>query len=149
MYSDILLLLTTAILSIFIGAQLTEAILFVPYWKSLTPDQFHIFHKIHGKSIHKFYAILTVLAVLLSLLTTVCFFIIQSDQIIALTIFGLSTLVYFSTYLIFFKRANQQFLDKSLNDREIYSALLRWSKWHWFRIIFELIALLMALWLLL
>ena len=39
MITDILLLLSSGTLGIFLGAQIAEAVLFVPYWKALKADE--------------------------------------------------------------------------------------------------------------
>ena len=57
---DILILITTAVLGIFLGAQIAEALLIVPYWKSLTANQFYTFYNRYGDDIHRFFAPLTI-----------------------------------------------------------------------------------------
>ena len=59
-----------------------------------------------------------------------------------LCVLALATLVFFSTYFLYFKEANQKFADRTLSNEELPSELERWGNWHWFRIVFEAIAFL-------
>ena len=56
------------------------------------------------------------------------------------SIMGLSTLMFFSTYFLYFKKANKKFADRELSNDELPSALQEWSNWHRGRIFFEAIA---------
>lgn len=67
----IILLLSTAILGIFLGTQLTEAALIVPYWKGLSPDDFFTFYKTYGNELHQFYSPMTIAATILPVITLV------------------------------------------------------------------------------
>jgi len=59
--------LSIALFSIFIGSQLTEAILLVPYWQSLSTSEFYTYYQEFGPSIGRFYTILTIIAALIPL----------------------------------------------------------------------------------
>lgn len=56
MNSEIMLLFSSGILGIFLGAQITEAVLFVPNWKALKADDFFEFYQNYGKKIYQFFA---------------------------------------------------------------------------------------------
>ena len=145
MMMSILLGLSVAILGIFLGAQLTEAVLFVPYWKKMLPKDFFEFYQIYGSKIHQFFAPMTILATVIPLLTMVYSF-IESTSITFYTIsMGIFTLLFFSTYYLYFKKANESFVKASLTDEELPAELEKWNKWHWSRIVFELAALVFAL----
>lgn len=51
---EILLIISSSILGVFLGAQITEAVLFVPHWKTLSADDFFELHKIYEKKIISF-----------------------------------------------------------------------------------------------
>ncbi|MDW3646397.1 MAG: hypothetical protein R8P61_05030 [Bacteroidia bacterium] len=144
-----LLILSTGILGIFLGAQITEAVLFVPYWKSLDPDDFFELHKTYGKKIHQFFAPLTIAATLIPLATVGYQMIKQDDHLLLWGVMGLATVAFFSTYFLYFKKANQSFADRSLSNEALPRELNKWGNWHWGRIFFEILALLSALALLL
>ena len=149
MIGEYLIILTSGILGIFLGAQITEAILFVPYWKALDPDDFFELHQTYGEKIYRFFAPLTIAATLIPLGTS-AYLLIQPDQNrIVVVLMGLATLAFFSTYYLYFKKANQSFADRSLSNEALPQELKSWDNWHWGRIFFEGIAFLSALVLLL
>ena len=142
MISELLLISSTTLLGVFTGTQITEAILFVPWWKSLSADEFFSFYKTHGRKIHRFYAPITILTVLLSLSTTSYLMISGNLPIIPLMIISITTLIYFSTYYLYFRKANDQFIQRSISDNELKTALITWGIWHWLRVGLEVLALL-------
>ena len=140
MIVEILLILTSGILGIFLGSQLTEAILLVPFWKTMTAPDFFTHHKTFGPKIHRFYAPLTIAATLLPLATVGYHLELQGEYIFLFGTLGVSTLAFFSTYFLFFKKANAEFANRSFPDQELPGKLTRWGNWHWGRICFEAIA---------
>lgn len=149
MISETLLLLSTGCLGIFFGTQIAEGCLIVPYWKKLSPEQFFDFYSAYGHKLHKFYAPLTILATL-STLCTVTFFLFKgSEELLILLVMGSSTLSFFSTYFMFFKKANKRFSEKSISHKNLPAELRRWGNWHWARVAFEGIAFILSLVLLL
>ncbi|MEL7146313.1 MAG: hypothetical protein AAFO69_08090 [Bacteroidota bacterium] len=141
----LLLLLSCGTLGIFLGAQIAEAVLLVPYWKALSAESFFDLHQTYGKKIHRFFAPLTIAATLCPLVTASFLIFDQSALPILSTIMGLSALAFFSTYFLYFKAANKRFADKSIAPEALPEALERWGNWHWARIGFELIAFLCSL----
>lgn len=140
MIVEILLLLSSATLGIFLGAQIAEAVLFVPYWKALSPDEFFELHKTYGKKIYRFFAPLTIAATVIPLITAGYSFVFQLEDYILSGLMGFSTLAFFMTYFLYFKKANKSFANRSLNDGALPDELVRWGRWHWGRICFEAIA---------
>ena len=136
----ILVLLSTGVLGVFLGAQIVEAILFVPYWKALASDDFFEFHKTYGKKIHQFFAPLTIIATFLPLSMVVYGLINHSTEQVLLWIIGIATLSFFSTYFLYFKKANKSFGERSISNEALPTELIKWGNWHWGRIVFEFIA---------
>jgi len=60
-----LFFLSVAIFSVFIGSQITEGALLLPYWKSLLSDDFYTYYNQFGPSIGLFYTVLTIIAALI------------------------------------------------------------------------------------
>ena len=56
-----------AVFAIFIGSQITEGVLLLPYWKSLTAIEFYTFYNNFGHTIGGFYTVLTIIAVIIPL----------------------------------------------------------------------------------
>ena len=145
MIFSVLLGLSVTILAIFLGTQLTEAILFVPYWKKMLPKDFFELHKVYGSKIHRFFAPITILATIIPVITMV-YSLVESNNIRLYTVLmGIFTLMFFSTYFLYFKKANESFAEASLTDEELPIELDRWDKWHWSRVFFEFAALAFAL----
>lgn len=140
MATEILLLLSSGTLGIFLGAQIAEAILFVPYWKAMSPNDFFELHKTYGKKIHQFFAPLTIAATLLPLFAVGINIINRSGNQILFALMGFSTLIFFSTYFLYFKKANKSFAERSLSNEALSDELIRWGNWHWGRICFEFVA---------
>ena len=137
---ELLLLLSSGTLGIFLGAQIAEAVLFVPYWKAMRADDFFELHKAFGKKIYQFFAPLTIAATVLPLIT-VGYNLAYSFKLQLLWILmGVATLLFFSTYFLYFKKANRSFAERSISNEELPSELVRWGNWHWGRIVFEFIA---------
>jgi len=142
---ELLYAFTAGILGIFAGAQIAEGVLFVPYWKSMKPVAFYNEHKTFGQKIYKFFAPLTIAATLIPIGTTIYALMTNAPGKMISLLTGLFTLLFFATYFMYFKKANQSFADASLSETELSLELIRWGKWHWTRICFELAALSCAL----
>ena len=142
---ELLYALTAGILGIFAGAQIAEGVLFVPYWKSMEPAAFYKEHKTFGPKIYKFFAPLTIAATLIPIGTTIYSLMMDAPGKMTALLTGFFTLLFFATYFMYFKKANQSFADASLSEEELPLELIKWGKWHWARIYLELAALICAL----
>lgn len=142
---EILLAASAGILGIFAGAQIAEGVLFVPYWKALKPADFFRLHQTYGKKIHQFFAPLTIAATLIPLATAGYTFWANAPEKIWIGSMAIFTLLFFSTYFLFFKKANQSFAEENISHEELPAALVRWGNWHWARIWLELAALVCVL----
>lgn len=140
MNTELLFILSSGILGIFTGAQLCEGVLLVPYWKSMTPKDFFTMHKTYGKKIYQFFAPLTILATLIPITTTIYSISTNSELNYFSLGMGFFTLLFFSTYFIYFKNTNKNFAEASITHEELPQELDRWSKWHWARIGLEFVA---------
>ncbi|MGG8495151.1 hypothetical protein ACQY1Q_01930 [Tenacibaculum sp. TC6] len=145
---NILIAISSGSLGFFLGTQLTEALLMVPYWKNLTSNDFFQLHETYGNKIYRFFAPITIIATIIPLVTAIL--IIQSSNTFQWTalIMGTCTLGFFITYFVYFKRANKNFANRSIHDNELPYALKKWEYWHWTRISLESIAFLCSLFLL-
>ncbi|MFT5998383.1 MAG: hypothetical protein ACI81P_000836 [Neolewinella sp.] len=140
MLFTILIALSTGILGIFLGAQIAEGVLFVPYWKALPPKDFFELHQTFGKKIHQFFAPLTIVATLVPLLTVAYGFFTNVSSQLPLVLMGVFTILFFSTYFLYFKKANKLFAEARIPYENLPAELNKWGNWHWGRIVFESIA---------
>jgi len=136
-----LFFLSIVIFSIFVGSQITEGFLLVPYWKTLSRVEFYVFYAKFGPTIGSYYKTLTIIATLIPLgICIYCFFNKSSalKYSIVSTIFALLVIALFYVY---FKDANQQFYDATFDAIQLKTVLRTWGHLHWLRVLFELLSL--------
>lgn len=130
-----------AIFSIFVGSQITEAVLLVPYWQSLSATEFFAYYSKYGASIGRFYTILTVISALIPV--GLCFY-CKSRNSKAFNFALISSffaILFIAAFYIYFKSANNLFFQAELSETALKEELLLWNTWHWGRIILEIISL--------
>ena len=66
-FPEAMLLLSAAGLALFVGALVTEAMVLVPMWRTLQPQEFFTLHAAHAHRLYAFFAPLTVSARFLQL----------------------------------------------------------------------------------
>ena len=145
MVGEILNVLSVGILGMFLGTQICEGFLFVPYWKSMKPKDFFEFYKAFGRKIHQFYEPLTIVATIIPVLAAMYAVTNNINGFILSLLMGIFTIIFFSTFFIYFKQANKSFAEASISDKELPNELNRWGKWHWFRVGLESIAFIFSL----
>lgn len=136
-----LLYVLTAIFSIFIGCQITEGALLVPYWQSLSSADFYSYYHEFGPSIGFFYTILTIIAAIIPIFLAIYCRLTNSNAFRFALISSFFAILFVSSFYIYFKDTNELFYQSALSDIELKNELITWSYWHWGRIFMELIAL--------
>ncbi len=136
-----LLYFSIVIFSIFIGSQITEGVLLVPYWQSLSSTEFYSYYNQFGPSINQFYTILTIVAALVPILLSIYCKLINSKAFKYSLISSFFALLFISSFYIYFKGANESFYQGAFSDLELKEQLIIWSYWHWGRIIIQFISL--------
>ena len=139
--SRILSFFLVAIFSLFLGSQITEGCLLLPYWKTLSTTEFYYYYAQFGKEIGRFYTILTVIAALIPLSTSIYCILKKSPALRNSLISSFFTFLFIAVFYLYFKGANQQFYNTSLSGSEVTSQLVIWGHWHWFRVFLEFLAL--------
>lgn len=145
MIGELSYILSTAVLGIFLGAQICEGVLFVPFWKAMQPKDFFDLHQTYGKKIYQFFAPLTIIATLIPISTSILAYFLGVKGCVFALLMGIFTLLFFSTYFLFFKSANHRFATASISYEALPGELNRWEKWHWGRIGLETIAFICSL----
>jgi len=115
------------------------------YWKSLSAKEFFSLHQAYGKKIYRFFAPLTIVATFLPLFTVVYGLFTNVNGQSYLIAMGFFTILFFSTYSMYFKQANKRFAEASIPDGELAEALATWGNWHWGRVALEFLAFACAL----
>ena len=136
-----LLYSSIVIFSIFIGSQITEGVLLVPYWQSLSSTDFYAYYNKFGPSIGKFYTVLTILAALMPIFLSIYCKLINSNALKFALISSFFAILFVSSFYLYFKGTNELFYQAAFNDRELKNELVTWSYWHWGRIIIEFVSL--------
>ena len=145
MIGEVFYFLSAGILGIFLGAQICEGALLVPYWKSMSSEDFFEMHKIYGRKIYQFFAPLTIAATIIPLITAFYAVSYTLNGYVFSLLMGIFTLFFFFTYFAYFKQANKRFVEASISYKELPKELNRWGKWHWSRVGLELIAFIFSL----
>lgn len=133
--------LSISIYSIFLGSQIAEGALLVPYWKSLSPVAFFSYYSEFGPSIGKFYTILTIIASLIPLVLCIYCYSKKSPALKYALISTLCAFLVIGSFYGYFKGANQEFYAGLIAADQLQASLKTWGTWHWVRVLFEVLAL--------
>jgi hypothetical protein len=130
-----------AIFSVFLGSQITEAIILVPHWQSLSAPEFYSYYRYFGPSIGRFYTILTIIAALIPIVLSIYYFLSKSPRLLYSLVSALFGISFVACFYIYFKGTNELFYQSAYSEIELKNELITWSKWHWGRIVFESLSL--------
>lgn len=136
-----LLYVLVVIFSIFIGSQITEAVLLVPYWQSLSATDFYAYYNEFGPSIGRFYTVLTIIAALIPIALSIYCKKINSVAFKLAISSSFFAILFVASFYLYFKGTNVLFYQAAFSDVALKNELITWSYWHWGRIIIELISL--------
>jgi Domain of unknown function (DUF1772) len=137
--------LSAAALGLFVGALLTEALVLVPMWRSLSPPEFFVLHAAHAHRLYAFFAPLTATATSLALVAAITSLVASPSKSLPAVLAAVLALLILATYFFYFRRANARFADASIQTEDLPLELARWAAWHWLRTIFGLAAFALAL----
>lgn len=117
------------------GALLAEACVLVPFWRSENPESFLRWYKRHAASLLRFFGPLEAASGVLVLGATGLAWL---DHLPGRALFAASTgltIAVLASFPVYFKRANAQFADGSIDLANVAGELKRWATWHWARTI--------------
>jgi len=142
---DMLLQSSVLLLGVFVGAMLTEGMVLVPYWQSLSPVEFFAWYAANDRRLLRYFgqltaltAVVAVVAAILALATD------HPGRADALVAAGLMIAVV-ASFPLYFKRANESFAAASIAPSDVAAQLARWAAWHWVRTAVSFIALFSAM----
>ena len=130
--------LLVAIIAIFVGSQITEGVIMVPYWRSLSASEFYAFYGSFGGMIGRFYTILTIIAASIPLGLAVYFRMTQSKGFNEALISTLLAVLFIAAFYVYFKGTNEAFFQSTYSEADLKKELVTWSNWHWGRIVMEI-----------
>ena len=141
LFVEAMQLLAAAGLALFAGALLAEAMVLVPMWRSLRPQEFFLLHEAHAHRLYKFFAPLTASATCLAVVSAIASVASNHPGSLASIAAAALALVVLSTYFLYFRRVNASFANASIRHEDLSAELARWASWHWFRTTVALLAL--------
>lgn len=144
-FTEVVHFLSAASLALFVGALLTEAMVLVPMWRTLRPQDFFTLHRAHAHLLFNYFALLTVCATLLAVGAGISAVATGRQRRRASVVAAVLVLVILSTYALYFQNANASFATASIPHEALPAELKRWASWHWFRTVVGLVALASAL----
>jgi Domain of unknown function (DUF1772) len=130
---DFLHILNALVLGLFVGSLLTEAVILVPYWRKLNPDDFFRLHGTLGPSLYRYFAPLTIAATVVPVLTAMVCLWFGTPTRLYVVVVAFLVLVILGLYFSYFMRANARFETRSVSVDGLAAELSRWSAWHWVR----------------
>ena len=144
-FVEVMQFLAAAGLALFVGALLAEAMVLVPMWRSLQPQEFFRLHAAHAHRLYRFFAPLTASATCLAVVAAISSVASSHSGSLASVVAAALALVILSTYFLYFQRANASFAEATITHQELPAELARWASWHWFRTAIGLLALVATL----
>ncbi len=145
MIIEILQFVSCLALGLLVGSLLTEAMILVPYWRTMEPEEFLRLHKNLGPRLYMYFAPLTILATIIPVLAAVIPFILRTTWHWLSVVPAIITLVMLVIYFVYFKRANDSFKTGSVGVDGLSEELTKWAKWHWIRVILGIAAFFISL----
>jgi len=131
-----------AFFAIFLGSQITEGALLVPYWQSLSTENFYSYYNSFGHTIGKFYTVLTIIAAFIPLGVLIYCFLKKSKGLFSALFSTFFAVLFIASFYIYFKGTNSLFFESALSEIELQQELITWSYWHWSRVSIEFLSLL-------
>jgi hypothetical protein len=141
---DLLRQLSAAALGIFLGSQLTEGLVLVPYWRALPADEFLRWYAANDARLLRYFGPLTSVTALLAVAAAVVSW--QEGHAVAAAFVPAGVMVAIvAGFFLYFDRANKRFAAGTIAAPAVAGELARWSAWHWTRTVLAGIAFAAAL----
>jgi hypothetical protein len=143
--TTVLTFLAAAMLGVVVGALLTEALVLLPFWRSLTARSFFEWYRGHGDLLLRFFGPLEVLAALLVAFAAAAAWIRDGHAPPYLLTAALLCIVVLVMFPLYFRAANASFTAGSVEPDRLADELRRWGRWHWSRVCMAAVAFAAAL----
>lgn len=145
MLADVLLLLSVAALGVFLGANVAEAALLVPFWREQDAPAFFEWYAANDKRLVGFFAPLTTACAVVVLAATIAAFVAGHPGRWA--VLGAAVLVGAAAAMfpLYFRDANARFSAASVAVADLPRELATWAAWHNLRVVIVAASLLAAL----
>lgn len=130
---EALTVLSTLVLGLFAGSLLTEALLLVPYFRSLSFQEFNRLHGEFGPRLFRYYAPLTICAALVPVAAAAATLLDYPRINFFAWVAAILVVAILSTYVFYFRAANLAFAERRLDEPALARELARWAGVHTFR----------------
>lgn len=137
-------LLSCLFLGLLTGSLLTEAMLLVPIWKNMSPDEFLKQHPKMGPYFFAYFKPLTILGTMLPILAFAASVLLAEFSLINL-IPAVTSCFLIGVYFVYFEAANARFSDGSIAPEQLNLPLSQWGKWQWRRTLVALFGFIISL----
>jgi hypothetical protein len=145
MTGNLLRMLAVAVLGVFAGAMLTEGAVLVPYWQSLTAQEFFAWYAANDRLLLDYFGAVTIATALATLLAAGLSLWERHPSRGFAVAAMLVTVGLVLMFPLYFRDVNTAFAAATIPESELSAELLRWSSWHWTRTGFSFLALALAM----
>lgn len=139
-----LLKASIVLLGVFAGAMLTEAMVLVPYWRSLAPAEFFAWYAANDRRLLGYFGPLTAVTAIVVVAAAIAALATGHPGGASALVAALLMVPVVASFPLYFKRANERFATASIAPDEVAAELARWSSWHWVRTGISFVALAVA-----
>ena len=143
--ADFIAFITVVILGLSAGAMLTEAIVFVQFWQTLSPENFLKWFSENDPLLTKFFGSLQTISAVLILITTILFWLKGTRGKYYALISTILIIAVLLTFFLYFKEANHNFSTFAVPLNDVKARLSEWSFWQWIRTILGVSAFIFSL----
>jgi hypothetical protein len=130
-----LIVLAVIALGLSAGAVLCEAMVLVPFWRSMQPESFLAWYRQHAALLLRFFAPLEIIAAGSAVLAALVSWFSDPGASGLLALSALLGVLVLATFPLYFQRANASFAMGTIATTEVGRELHRWSRWHWLRVV--------------
>jgi uncharacterized membrane protein len=142
---EVLLQGSAALLGVFAGAMLTEGMVLVPYWRSISPTAFFGWYAANDRRLLRYFGHLTSVTALVVVAAAVLARWTGHPETRHAVASAALMIGVVASFPLYFKRANASFAAASIDAAAVATELARWAAWHWVRTALSVIALFFAM----
>lgn len=142
---EILQLLSCLLLGLLVGSLLTEAVILVPYWRTMDASEFLRLHSTLGPKLFIYFAPLTIAATIAPVIAAIAAVALTASPYWISLVPAALVLLMLAIYFHYFQSANERFKTGSVGADGLATELERWAKWHWLRVALGLLAFIASL----
>ncbi|WP_061250025.1 DUF1772 domain-containing protein [Leptospira alstonii] len=126
--------ITVLVLGLTAGAMLTEAVIIVPFWLSLSPTEFFDWYAKNQAALVNYYSPLEIWSTILTVVTSILLLITKQEGKWSMAASTVLSIIVIATFFIFFKDANANFNTRSIANDKLTLAITTWGNWQWLRV---------------